>query len=203
MHECNFAHRDCTLLNIMMDPRPMFPEMFHPGDMSRSRDFQSSAKFYTRTSRPTKYIFIDFGLSIRYQPGQDRKALPLRGGDKTVPEFQGNGLRALYDPFPVDVYYLGNLIREEFLEKTVGVAFMKPLVDDMVQDDPKKRPTINDVVSRFNEMVPTLSYWHLRSRLVEIEEREWFGLATCRAIAHIYRTIIHIFTFRNSIPRPS
>lgn len=102
-------------MNIMMDPRPTFPEMFHPGDMSKSRDFKSSAKFYTRTSRPTKYIFIDFGLSIRYKPGQERKALPLRGGDKTVPEFQGDGLFAPYDPFPVDVYYLGNLIREQFL----------------------------------------------------------------------------------------
>ena len=108
--------RDCTQLNIMMDPRPTFPDMFHPGDISRSRDFKSKAKFYTRTSRPTKYLFIDFGLSVRFPPGQDRRVIPIRGGDRTVPEFEWYGIKKEHDPFPVDVYYLGNLIREEFLQ---------------------------------------------------------------------------------------
>lgn len=57
----------------------------------------------------------------------------------------------MYDPFPIDVYYLGNLIGEEFLEmisreteyilrtlngmqKTRVVEFLKPLVDEMVRD---------------------------------------------------------------------
>lgn len=110
------SHRDCTSANIMMDPQPTFPEMFHPGRISRSRDFKSKAKFYTRTSRPTKYLFIDFGLSVRFPPGQDRRVIPIRGGDRTVPEFEWYGIKKEHDPFPVDVYYLGNLIREEFLQ---------------------------------------------------------------------------------------
>ncbi|KAL4246877.1 hypothetical protein ABKN59_008813 [Abortiporus biennis] len=30
MHERNIAHRDIMLLNTMMDPNPMFPELYHP-----------------------------------------------------------------------------------------------------------------------------------------------------------------------------
>ena len=43
---------------------------------------------------------------------------------------------------------------------------MKPLLDDMVQDDPSKRPNINEVVKRFEEIVQGLSQWKLRSRTV-------------------------------------
>lgn len=100
----------------MMDPRPTFPEMFHPGTISRSRDFKSYAKFHTRTSRPTKYLFIDFGLSQKFKPGQDRKVTPIRGGDRIVPEFERHGIKKEFDPFPVDVFYLGNLVRRYFLK---------------------------------------------------------------------------------------
>ena len=41
---------------------------------------------------------------------------------------------------------------------------MRPLIDDMVQDDPTKRPNMNEVVKRFEELVQGLSQWKLRSR---------------------------------------
>ncbi|KAJ3480767.1 hypothetical protein NLI96_g8118 [Meripilus lineatus] len=154
----------------MMDPKPTFPEMFHPGFLSRSRDYKSSAKFHTRTARPTKYLFIDFGLSVKFEPGQDHKAHPLRGGDKTAPEFIRIERKDEYDPFPTDVYYLGNLIREDILRKTKGLEFIIPLVADMVQDEPTKRPTMDQVVSRYDKMMRSLSYFRLRSRLVERNE---------------------------------
>ncbi|KAJ3475558.1 hypothetical protein NLI96_g11761 [Meripilus lineatus] len=114
----------------MMDPRPTFPEMFHPGRTSRSQDVQSDAKFHTRTARPTKYFFIDFGLSSKFEPGQDRKVMANCGGDRTVPEFIWHGVKREYDPFPIDVYYLGNLVREQFLEVSSapyhGVAIDEP-----------------------------------------------------------------------------
>ncbi|KAJ3481139.1 hypothetical protein NLI96_g7865 [Meripilus lineatus] len=197
MHEHNVAHWDISSLNIMMDPRPTFPEMFHPGVISLSRDFKSYAKFHTRTSRPTKYLFIDFGNSERFEPGQERKVTPLCGGDKTVPEFRKN---EKIDPFPVDVYCIGNLIRRKFLQTTKGVEFIQPLIDDMVQGDPTKRPTMDEVVLRYDEMVKSLSYWRLRSMLLERHEDTLSIIFL--AIAHIYRTIIHIFTFRSPIPRP-
>ncbi|KAJ6507345.1 hypothetical protein C8R47DRAFT_1209253 [Mycena vitilis] len=49
-----------------------------------------------------------------------------------------------------------------------GFEFMRPLVDDMVQDDPMKRPKIDSdetaIVARFAEMIQKgLSSWKLRS----------------------------------------
>lgn len=42
---------------------------------------------------------------------------------------------------------------------------MEPLVKDMVQADPKQRPTMDEVVKRFSEIRRRLSWWKLRSRI--------------------------------------
>ena len=108
--------RDCMLSNIMYDPRPMYRDLFHPVESWKSRDFKGEAKHSTRTMSPVKYYFIDFGLSRKYNPeeGPPREH-PIRGGDKTVPEFQNwNG--ELVDPFPTDMYYLGNMMKMHVLE---------------------------------------------------------------------------------------
>ena len=108
--------RDCMNLNIMMDPTNIFPNMYHPKSDRRNLNFRGKAKYYTRTARPTKYFFIDFGLSRKYEPGNSEpREDPIQGGDKTVPEFQGEGIYQPSNPFPTDIYYLGNLIREDFL----------------------------------------------------------------------------------------
>lgn len=90
--------------------------MFHPRVTDKSRDWKGTAKHSTRTLHPVKYYFIDFGLSRRYDPkdGPPREH-PILGGDKSVPEFQNwNG--ELLDPFPTDIYYLGNLIRIKIMK---------------------------------------------------------------------------------------
>ncbi|KAJ7223890.1 hypothetical protein B0H12DRAFT_1030882, partial [Mycena haematopus] len=40
------------------------------------------------------------------------------------------------------------------------------LVNDMVKDDPTKRPTADEVVVRFAEIQKGLSSWKLRSRVL-------------------------------------
>jgi len=155
--------------NIMLDPKPLYPELYHPRVIDWTRDLSRPAKYHTRTTHPTQYYFIDFGLSRRYDPadGPPREA-PILGGDKSVPEFRRT--KEPCDPFPTDIYYLGNLVREDFLQTYHGVEFMQPLVDDMVQDEPERRPTIDEVVSRFMDMRLSLSARKLRSRLVARNE---------------------------------
>ena len=113
--------RDCTIENIMLDPSNMYPESFHPVRMSRSRDFRHKAKAYTRTRRPSRYLLIDFGLS-RYCDPVNGPPLdePLRGGDKSAPEHQHD--KTLCNPFPTDVYYLGNLVREHFMQVCICIC---------------------------------------------------------------------------------
>jgi len=107
--------RDCTHKNIMLDPSHMYPESFHPANNQRTRDFRRKAKWYSRTRRPTRYLLIDFGLSHQYDPANGPPLeKPLRGGDKSAPEHQD--MSTPCNPFPTDVYYLGNLVREYYMQ---------------------------------------------------------------------------------------
>lgn len=101
----------------MMDASAMYPNSFHPVDMKRNRNWKGNAKHYTRTRRPPRYYFIDYGLSHRYNP-EDGPALelPMRGGDKSAPEHADSNYNTPCDPFATDIYYLGNLIRERFIK---------------------------------------------------------------------------------------
>jgi hypothetical protein len=96
----------------MLDPSGMYPNGFHPREVDRNRNFKGAAKAYTRTQRPPVYYFIDFGLSRQYI-SRDVMDEPLRGGDKSAPEHR-SGLRC--NPFRTDIYYIGNLVREEFMK---------------------------------------------------------------------------------------
>ncbi|KAH9834812.1 uncharacterized protein C8Q71DRAFT_766503 [Rhodofomes roseus] len=170
MHHHHVAHRDCMNQNIMLDPKPLYPEPYHPRVIDWTRDLSRPVKHHMRTTHPTRYFFIDFGLSRRYDPaGGAPREPPILGGDKSVPEFR-RAAGAPCDPFPTDVYYLGNLFREDFLQMYHGVEFMQSLVDDMVRDEPKERPTIDEALSRFQEICASLSSRKLRSRLVARDE---------------------------------
>ncbi|KAH9162946.1 hypothetical protein EDB89DRAFT_2023475 [Lactarius sanguifluus] len=63
-------------------------------------------------------------------------------------------------PFPTDVYYLGNFVREDYMERYDGLEFMQPLISDMIQEDPAKRPNMDEIVARFSEIRNKLSTWN-------------------------------------------
>jgi hypothetical protein len=107
--------RDININNVMMDSRPLYDAPVHPMDPSMKRDFSGSPRTSTRTANPVRYHIIDFGISERFDASdQHPVADPILGGDKTVPEFKD--IRGPMDPFPTDVYYVGNLIRVQFTE---------------------------------------------------------------------------------------
>jgi hypothetical protein len=129
MHQQNVAHRyeqslllgrfmcdlllsDCTMNNIMFDPSGMYPNGFHPVKTDLNKNFKGKATAYTRTKRPPRYFLIDFGLSRQYTT-RDVVDEPLRGGDKSAPEHQ---LGEPCNPFHVDIYYIGNFVRNEFMK---------------------------------------------------------------------------------------
>jgi hypothetical protein len=63
-----------------------------------------------------------------------------------------------------------------------GFEFMGPLVADMCQDDPAKRPKMSEVVVRFYDLAQNLSSWKLRSRVVGVGDN---------GIAKIFHSIPH------------
>lgn len=200
MHNNHVAHRDCMWMNIMMDAKDMHAEPYHPVLTYMKRDFSGYVSHYTRTQRPPKYYFIDFGLSRRYDASEENPLeYPIFGGDKSVPEFRNNEDVPM-NPFPTDVYYLGNVVREQFLNTKKGFEFLKPLVDDMVQDDPHKRPTMEVVVERFESIRQQLSTWKLRSRVISQDEGPFENIY--RGVTHWSRRIGFIVKRAPAVPRP-
>ncbi|KAI0249572.1 hypothetical protein BJV78DRAFT_1129390, partial [Lactifluus subvellereus] len=170
MHENDVAHRYIQFFNIMLDLSNMYPESFHPINMVRSRDLRHTAKVYSRTWRPTRYLLVSFGHSRQYDPANG-PALdkPLHCGDKPAEYKDGT---TPCSPFLTDVYYLGDLIRTHYIKacKYRGFDFMKPLVAAMVHNGPTKRPDMAEVGRRFAVIKGTLSTWKLRSRIARNNE---------------------------------
>ncbi|EIW83434.1 hypothetical protein CONPUDRAFT_102207 [Coniophora puteana RWD-64-598 SS2] len=200
MHDHHVAHRDCSELNIMMDATPMFIGGWHPVQRSTKRDFSGDVNYYTRTKRPPRYYYIDFGISRRYDASvSDPKEEVIEGGDKSVPEHQPNC--PPQNPFRTDIYCVGNVIKERFLMETRGLEFLTPLVEDMRQSDPTKRPTADEVVERFDNLVNGLSFWKLRSRVVYNTDGMFTNVF--RGMVHWSRRLRFVVTQTPSIPKPS
>lgn len=101
--------------NLMLYSRELYPNFFHPMETSLKRDYSGFAKHYTRTRRPPKHYFIDFGLSRRCDPADnDPMDVPIWGGDKEVPECQNSNEPC--NLFPTEVFYIGSAIRKDFIE---------------------------------------------------------------------------------------
>jgi hypothetical protein len=78
---------------------------------------------------------------------------------------------------------------------------MWPLVTDMTQDDPSKRPTMDEVVARFDEIVRGLSTWKLRSRVVGV--RDLAIASFFRDFSHWGRRLKYIVQRVPPIPTPA
>ncbi|KAJ7709015.1 hypothetical protein B0H17DRAFT_1156000 [Mycena rosella] len=185
MHSHHVAHRDCQSGNIMMDVTQLYPNGFHSEDVELNQSWKGKAKHtcMTCTKCNPKYYLIDFGLSRMHDPANKPPLeYPDCGGDRKMPQLQGQEYHQLHDPFPIDVYYIGNLIRREFIE------FMQPLVTNMVAEHPTKRPIMDEVFVRFEEIRRSLSTWKLRSRPVP---RNKLGIVNSlvRRIGYILRRI--------------
>ncbi|KAI0296106.1 kinase-like domain-containing protein [Multifurca ochricompacta] len=196
MHQQNVAHRDCTANNIMFDPFGMYPNGFHPVKLDRNRNFKGKATTYTRTQRPPRYYFIDFGLSRRYT-SRSVTDNPLRGGDKSAPEHKS---RKRCNPFHTDIYYIGNLVRQEFMRKYYGFKFMEDLVKAMTDEDPTKRPSIEEVIRQFSLIRGSLHEIKLRSAIRPKNVPRLYSLI--RQARQWVRTIQYILSRQASIPDP-
>lgn len=104
------------MLNIMMDPKPMWPKLFHFTSSDYGREYSEPVKPMSHTEHPPKYFWMDFGLSRRYDlEAGPRRELPILCEDRTVSEHQGGLYDKACNPMPTNVYYVGSLIQQYFL----------------------------------------------------------------------------------------
>lgn len=175
MHDHHFAHLDVGVNNVMMDGLHLFKEAYHPAEPTRALHSPRKARHLERhqSKQPVKYYFIDFDSSVRFESEAARHAVVrTRRADKTVPE-ESSPSHGPSDPFAMDIYCLGNLVREHCLAAYKSIEFMRPLIEDMVQVDPALRPTAAEVVTRFAEIraaIPARQY----SRYIR-RHREYFS----------------------------
>ncbi|KAF8832664.1 hypothetical protein HHX47_DHR1002066 [Lentinula edodes] len=203
MHEHLVAHGDCTEMNIMMDGSRMYPKGWNTLDPWQAREdpFRAAKRVGFRMQFWPKYYLIDFGLSHMYSSKSTVPPLEriLRGGDKSAPEHAPKYKRA--NPFSTDIYYIGNLIRENFTERRNSslckrFSFLKPLVDSMVQNDPVKRPTIDDVVMQFDAVVRK-NRRHLKFRAAACDLQHY---QFTDQIPALFRRFTKYFVMRRSLP---
>lgn len=134
----------------------MYPRGHHPQLMHLLPHAFERAPFVTRlaTRPPVKYYYIDFGLSTKFEPEEaTRLVLGRDGRDQDVPELSDT---IPYDPFKVDVFIVGNVLRTLFYgvsnvcstispiltvqrQPYSNLQFLMPLIELMTQNAPRSR----------------------------------------------------------------
>ena len=100
----------------MMDADVMYPEGFHPINLNHTPDWSGFAKHTSRAVAKVKYYFIDFGISVHVPENlQSRLVTGFLGRDRDPPELSGG---KAYDPFKLDIFIIGNMLKREFQEVT-------------------------------------------------------------------------------------
>ena len=79
-----------------------------------------------------------------------------------------------------------------------GFAFMKGLVDAMTDEDPWKRPKIEEVISRFSHIRASLSRFKLRSLITA--KKDPSIITTFRYTRQVFRTVEYILMRKAAIP---
>jgi hypothetical protein len=99
-----------------MDASHMYPLGFHPVQDIFLNDVTTFAPVIPRLEAGVKYYFVDYGISSYFPAGSQRElVLGVAGRDQDVPELSNE---VPYDPFKVDIFTVGNVIRGEI--QTVG-----------------------------------------------------------------------------------
>ncbi|KAI0334855.1 hypothetical protein GY45DRAFT_1242123 [Cubamyces sp. BRFM 1775] len=167
IHDQGVAHRDCAYKNIMMDASALFPRGFHPVAQTALPDAVTSAPVLSRSAARVHYYFIDFGISTRFDPksSSPRLVTGKDGLDQEPPELSKT---IPYDPFKLDVFLIGNLVRSRIQAKYTNLTVLEPLIAQMVHPDPAQRPTAAEAYRRFQAIrrkIPTFKkYWLLQPR---------------------------------------
>ena len=106
------SYRDCSPKNILFDATHMYPLGFHAVHDVFLDDITTLAPVIPRLEAGVKYYFVDYGISSYFPAGSQRElVVGIAGRDRDVPELSNN---VPYDPFKVDIFTIGNVLRGEF-----------------------------------------------------------------------------------------
>ncbi|CAE6412349.1 unnamed protein product [Rhizoctonia solani] len=140
MHKHDVTHCDISSANIMMDSRILYDEPFHPVDHNLSLDVQRMVyPRYSRLEKHIRYYFIDMGYATWFRNPSEPRLVTGKSARIMAPEQKQN---TPYDPFLVDIYQLGMVIKQDIIPLNNALDFLKPLAEKMTLSDPSTRPTL-------------------------------------------------------------
>ena len=117
--------RDCSLKNVLVDATRMYPLGFHPVKDIFLDDLMTPAPRIPRLEAGVKYYFVDYGISSYFPVGSQRElVLGIAGRDQDVPELSND---VPYDPFKVDIFTVGNVLRGEIQ----AVSMFSPMLTSL------------------------------------------------------------------------
>jgi serine/threonine protein kinase len=151
---------DCAAENILMDGSGLYKDGWHPMNPWQARDGGDLFLSRKRSDVEIKYYFIDFGLSTEFPSWQGERLVTGQQGRIEAPE-QNSGLP--YDPFKLDVYYLGHVYQSKivevrilyfyllfglhnFLQEFKGLEALGDLARLMTKQNPKDRPSADEAL---------------------------------------------------------
>ncbi|KAJ7499187.1 hypothetical protein FB451DRAFT_1204562 [Mycena latifolia] len=157
MHRYNIAHTDVARTNIVWDARQNLPDPSDP-----------KGKAKKNLPAPKKYYFIDFGLACSYSSFEERGLVRgICGQHRDIPELSEE---VPYDPFPLDIRQLGEMLKRDYTEVYLGLDFLYPWMARLRDDDPTKRPTAPEALAELQMLVSALPEEKLRARLIGRDE---------------------------------
>ncbi|KAF9038386.1 hypothetical protein BDZ89DRAFT_945821 [Hymenopellis radicata] len=185
MHRHHVAHRDISILNMMMDARELYPHGHHPVHAWATPSHTRISKHLTRTHIWPRYYIIDFDLSQRF----DNDSIPA---SLTVPNRHNR--RGFFNPFPADVYALAFVLTDDLALVTWNyyppLHFLRPLWDRMLQKDAELRPTMAEALEQLCLLcTPRPSSWHLRLPVYSYNMPQRY-----RQVMHMLRDDRHCLT---------
>jgi serine/threonine protein kinase len=156
-----------------MDCLNLFTDGWHPMNTWLTRSGKDDLCLGRRRSEvEIRYYFIDFGLSTLFHPEQHNRLVIGELGRIQAPE-QNSGLP--YDPFKLDVYYLGHVYQTKIVDvgfnlfsslvprahvvqqEFKGLEFLRDLAQLMTKPNPKERPTAQEALKLWSslQLLPT------------------------------------------------
>ncbi|KDQ64115.1 hypothetical protein JAAARDRAFT_27739 [Jaapia argillacea MUCL 33604] len=157
LHSVNVAHRDCVGLNIMMDARTLYPKGWHPVRYTHAPNGFHDLPPASRLDAGVRYLFIDWGLSTRFFPGERPLVTGVKGRDQDVPELSST---TPYDAFKVDIFILGHVYQTDLYNVYYGLDFLLPIIRTMMANNPQLRPTAEEAFNAFQKVylkvIPTM-----------------------------------------------